>query len=157
MGPTVCLAIQHGERFTGCQYSTKVCLRNVLVTLFMLFVFLTIPAERGIVFEMDENLLKRRVGANIRRAREAKGLNQEALARAVGYSRASITNIELGNQNVNLQTLYQLAAVLGVEPASLLPVPPGREAPVLNRERLAELTKRYVKRENESEEVKKLP
>lgn len=72
---------------------------------------------------MDEVLIKRRFGANVRQAREAKdgGLTQDQLAEAVGVSRTSITGIELGNQNVNLQTLYKLAKALDVEPWSLLP------------------------------------
>jgi transcriptional regulator with XRE-family HTH domain len=51
-------------------------------------------------------------------------MSQEAFARAVGFSRTSITNIERGRQPISLHTLYFMADILGVEPADLLPPAP---------------------------------
>jgi len=61
------------------------------------------------------------IGERIARFREQKGLSQEALAGQVGVSRASITQAESGQQKLPLQSLYLIAAVLGVAIADLLP------------------------------------
>jgi transcriptional regulator with XRE-family HTH domain len=51
-------------------------------------------------------------------------MSQAALAKAVGLSRTSITNIEQGRQPVNIHTLYAMADILGVEVGDLLPPSP---------------------------------
>lgn len=61
------------------------------------------------------------IGERIARFRERKGLSQEALAVQVGLSRASITQAESGHQKLPLQTIYLIAAVLGVTLGDLLP------------------------------------
>lgn len=61
------------------------------------------------------------VGRLVRLAREAAGITQDALADQVELSRTSVTNIEKGRQKIALHTLYLVASVVGVEPASLLP------------------------------------
>ncbi len=61
------------------------------------------------------------VGEKIRMARQAVGINQEALAIAVDLQRTSITNIEAGNQKVPIYTLYKIAEALRVPVLSLLP------------------------------------
>ena len=62
-------------------------------------------------------------GQTIRRQRQRAGakLSQESLAKRVGLSRTSITNIEKGRQQIPLHMLYSFADALGVEPKSLLP------------------------------------
>lgn len=69
----------------------------------------------------------REFGARVRQARGDQ-LTQEALARRVGLSRASVANIERGRQRVPLHMLYLLGQALGVDPASLIPAPPESEA-----------------------------
>lgn len=61
------------------------------------------------------------VGEAIRKAREERGLSQNALATAVGLKRTSITNIEKGRQKFLIHTAYEIAAVLQVSLAELLP------------------------------------
>ena len=61
------------------------------------------------------------VGRRVRMARESAGLTQDALADQVQLSRTSVTNIEKGRQKIALHTLFLVASVVGVEPASLLP------------------------------------
>lgn len=68
------------------------------------------------------------LGRRIRDAREAAGLTQEDLAQRVALSRASVANIERGNQRVALHQFVELAQALGVEPVRLLPHPEGRAA-----------------------------
>jgi transcriptional regulator with XRE-family HTH domain len=61
------------------------------------------------------------IGERIARARDRRGLSQEALAAQIGVSRASITQAESGHQKLPLQSLYLIAAVLGVAIGDLLP------------------------------------
>lgn len=68
------------------------------------------------------------LGRRVREAREAAGLTQEELAQRVELSRASVANIERGNQRVALHKFVELAQALGVEPLRLLPRPAGRAA-----------------------------
>jgi transcriptional regulator with XRE-family HTH domain len=62
-------------------------------------------------------------GRNLRHARQREGaeLSQEKLAKRVGMSRTSITNIEKGRQQIPLHMLYSLADALGLDPVALLP------------------------------------
>src|SRR5258707_6534000 len=66
----------------------------------------------------------RRFGLLLSRRRGDAGMSQAALAKAVGLSRTSITNIERGRQPVNIHTLYAMADILGVEIGDLLPPSP---------------------------------
>lgn len=62
-----------------------------------------------------------------RRIIECRGdMTQRELAEKVHISRASIANIERGNQAVSLHNLYAIAAALGIQDLrELLPVPQG--------------------------------
>lgn len=69
-------------------------------------------------------------GRRVREARRnANRMTQETLARRLRLSRTSITNIEKGDQGVPLHTFVQMAAILGVEPAFLLPAAALGDAP----------------------------
>ena len=63
----------------------------------------------------------KQVGTNIRARRKERGLSQEALARAIGLQRPSMSNIEKGRQNLLLHTFCEIAETLDTEIASLLP------------------------------------
>lgn len=54
------------------------------------------------------------VGVRIKRARKNQNLTQQELADAVGMSRSSIANIELGVQNVTPFNLGEIAKALGI-------------------------------------------
>jgi transcriptional regulator with XRE-family HTH domain len=60
-------------------------------------------------------------GDRLATVRKLKGLSQTALAESVDYSRATIANLELGKQNVQLHQLFSLARVLNTKPVDLLP------------------------------------
>lgn len=49
-------------------------------------------------------------------------MTQDQLAKAVGLTRTSVVNIEKGRQKVPLDTLYEMARVLGTTVHELLPV-----------------------------------
>lgn len=70
---------------------------------------------------MGGNRLYELVGQRIQTLRRERGFTQSQLADAVSMTRTSITNLEHGRQGVVLQTLYDLAEALKVEPADLLP------------------------------------
>jgi transcriptional regulator with XRE-family HTH domain len=94
--------------------------------------------------------LYRTIGAHLAEARQQRGVRQSDLAIAVGLTRASIANIENGNQKVQLHTLIAAAQALGLDPADLVsealqggaplvqPLPGGqREAALLTRRLVA--------------------
>ena len=60
-----------------------------------------------------------RVGANVRRLRNAKGLSQEALAHEAGMSMRYLAGLERGEENPSLLFLVKLADALGVGPGQL--------------------------------------
>src|SRR5262249_32483599 len=71
---------------------------------------------------MNPESVYEHIGAVIRRGRRKfkPRLTQEALARRVGISRASLANIETGRQSVLVHQLYALAAALDLAPADFL-------------------------------------
>ena len=60
------------------------------------------------------------VGANVRRLRQAQGLNSGELARSAGISAAMLSRLESGDVSPSLETLSALAEALGIAPATLL-------------------------------------
>src|SRR5437867_2551122 len=61
------------------------------------------------------------IGGRIREARNDTGLSQDELAKAVRLTRTSITNLENGNQQVPLHTLFDIARALGRPVHDLIP------------------------------------
>ncbi len=64
--------------------------------------------------------------ANLRMARAARGLSQEALAHDAGIARRYLSRIETANTWAGLEIVSKLAAVLEIEPYELLIPPPRR-------------------------------
>lgn len=48
-------------------------------------------------------------------------MSQEDVSKAMEMARSSIANIERGRQKISVETLFELAHVLRIEPAKLLP------------------------------------
>jgi transcriptional regulator with XRE-family HTH domain len=48
-------------------------------------------------------------------------MDQAGLARRIGLSRSSVTNIEQGRQNLSLHMFYAIADALNLHPRDLLP------------------------------------
>jgi transcriptional regulator with XRE-family HTH domain len=57
---------------------------------------------------------------NLRKARNAKGLSQEALAYEAGIDRTYISALERGVYSATIDMVGKLAAVLEIEPSALL-------------------------------------
>jgi transcriptional regulator with XRE-family HTH domain len=60
------------------------------------------------------------LGARVRAARESRGLALAALARESGVARATLTQLEAGEGNPTLETVYALANALGVPLSDLI-------------------------------------
>ncbi|HWE75519.1 MAG TPA: helix-turn-helix transcriptional regulator [Stellaceae bacterium] len=58
--------------------------------------------------------------ANLRRARNAKGMSQDDLAYEAGVSRSYLSQIERGTFFVSLKIIGRLARALSMDPADLL-------------------------------------
>jgi len=64
--------------------------------------------------------MRRLVGKNVRRIRLAKGLTQEAFAERSGFSQQYLSDLERGQRNPTVVTLYELATALGVKHSELI-------------------------------------
>lgn len=63
----------------------------------------------------------RRFGEYIRALRKARGLTQDELSKALGYThRAAVSQLEKGKNDIAFDRLPALSAALGVEPQELL-------------------------------------
>lgn len=69
-----------------------------------------VPTQNTIV--MSIQLSQKQIGQRIAGIRKMKGLSQEELAKNVGISRSSLTQIELGNRNVDILELQNLSMEL---------------------------------------------
>ncbi|WP_208979754.1 helix-turn-helix domain-containing protein [Stappia indica] len=65
------------------------------------------------------------VGAAVRRERQRAGLSASELARAAGLAKSTLSQLESGNGNPAIETLWTLANALGVSVAALLEAPRG--------------------------------
>jgi len=65
------------------------------------------------MINMIANLLQKQIGQRIASIRRLKKLSQEELARRVRISRSSLTQIELGNRNVDIIEMKRLSMILG--------------------------------------------
>lgn len=67
-----------------------------------------------------KKVLRKTFAANLRSARKARGLSQEALAHDANLHRTYIGSVERGERNVSIDNIERLARALGVEPADLM-------------------------------------
>src|SRR5688572_6630041 len=61
---------------------------------------------------MRANVSQKEIGKRIMGLRKSKGLSQEDLARAIGISRPSLAQIELGNRGLDTLELQKLSQIL---------------------------------------------
>lgn len=60
------------------------------------------------------------VGANIRRAREARGLPQDELAHRAEVHVTYLSGVETGKRNITMNVLERIAGALGVDETELV-------------------------------------
>ena len=70
---------------------------------------------------MEIKIFYKDFGQRLRKARKAANLTQMDLAKWVGLSRSSITNIEKGRQHIHLHTFMVISEAVNVHPAFFLP------------------------------------
>lgn len=88
-------------------------------------------------FTDASDLLWADIGGRIKTLRRDNNLSQRQLADAIGLSRVSISNIELGKQRLVLDLLYRIAEVLDVNICTLL----GESGTIYSRVSVLENTK----------------
>lgn len=64
--------------------------------------------------------IRTRLGRNLRRLRDEKGLSQEAFAHEAGIHRTYISDIERGARNPTITVIEKIAVALGVTASTLL-------------------------------------
>lgn len=64
--------------------------------------------------------MRKLVGDNVRRIRQRRGLTQEQLAEASGYSQQYISGLEKGQRNPTVITVFEIATALDVGHLELL-------------------------------------
>jgi len=69
----------------------------------------------------DRKAFYRHVGKQIFAKRKERGLSQDSLARAVGLTRPTMSNIEKGRQNILLHTFFEIFETLNSSAKELLP------------------------------------
>lgn len=70
---------------------------------------------------MDKRLFYKQFGSALAAHRKRLGVTQDDLASGSDMSRATIANIELGKQSVQLHQLFGLASAMNVPAEELLP------------------------------------
>lgn len=79
---------------------------------------------------MKKEDAKKIYGQNLRRLRLARGMSQEELAKALGYTnRSSINKIEIGRSSIPSDKIARTAEVLGVSPLELFREEPQEKLP----------------------------
>lgn len=70
----------------------------------------------------DKNkILYEAIGGNISMLRKKKKLGQKKLAELISLSRSSLANIEIGNHQPSIFTIYEIALALDCEIIDILP------------------------------------
>ena len=65
-------------------------------------------------FQMEKEVLLKKLGGRIREIRKEKGVTQVRLAHSIGKDQQSIQRLEAGNINPSLFYLHEIADGLGV-------------------------------------------
>ncbi|MCZ4320296.1 helix-turn-helix transcriptional regulator [Aequorivita viscosa] len=75
--------------------------------------------------ENRNKILYQTIGGNISLQRKKKNLGQEKLAKLISLSRSSLANIETGNHQPSIFTIYEICQALECEITDLIPTVEG--------------------------------
>ena len=76
---------------------------------------------------LDQDQARRVLAHNVRRLRLDRGLSQDELATEADSRQALVSSIEAGTANPTLNSLFKIAAALGVEVGELFAKAPGHK------------------------------
>ncbi|WP_223067228.1 helix-turn-helix domain-containing protein [Paenibacillus caui] len=71
---------------------------------------------------LEEGEVGKRIGANLRQFRVNKGISLEALAKQIGVSKLTLSNIERGEANPTLSVIWKIANGLTIPITALLSI-----------------------------------
>jgi transcriptional regulator with XRE-family HTH domain len=74
----------------------------------------------GVTKKRIDTSLRAVFSANLRSARESRGISQEALADLAKLHRTYVGSVERGERNISIDNIERLATALGSEPYDLL-------------------------------------
>ena len=94
---------------------------NVSITYMFPWLTFTTGSPINIDMASPQGPFYETLGQRLRDARRSAKLTQDDLARAVGISRTSITNIETGRQPLYVHVLMRIAEILGTSATNLMP------------------------------------
>ncbi len=75
--------------------------------------------EHNEPMQESQEQAQKRLGAEIRKYREAKELSQENLADLVGVHRTYMGSIERGERNISLLNIRRIASALNLKPSEI--------------------------------------
>jgi transcriptional regulator with XRE-family HTH domain len=75
------------------------------------------------VEKINAQLVNGRFGERMSMTRRARRVSQSELGKRIGLSRATIANLEAGNQNVQLHQVFSIAHALNAPVTEFLPPP----------------------------------
>lgn len=105
---------------------------------------------------MEESEFRRRIGHQIRVARERRGMSQKHLAEMFEADQSYISNIENGRKNASFKTLHKIASVLEMDVNDLMETPKSTDPLGSIQNELVKL-KRYISAlEDENKALKQL-
>jgi transcriptional regulator with XRE-family HTH domain len=70
---------------------------------------------------VNEDELYLHIGVRLQKKRKALKMSQQEVGERVGLGRASVSQIEAGEQQTSLRVLYDICIVLGLEPSEIMP------------------------------------
>lgn len=86
------------------------------------------PGKQRLAANPPSTDLRRNFGENLRTARLKAGLSQAELGSRVGRSQQYVSLVEVGHENLTLDTMSMLASIVGQDVVSMLQQPPDAAA-----------------------------
>ena len=69
---------------------------------------------------IEQKSLQIKIGTNIKKCRETKGISQKQLASMCDFEKSNMSRLEVGNTNPTIYTLYKISLALEIELVDLL-------------------------------------
>ena len=86
-----------------------------------MLLFIKVVKKRSARQYFRDGAFLKKIGTNLRAVKLSKDMTQESLANECELDYSQINGMELGKVNFNISHLYKIAAVLRIDPKTLLP------------------------------------